>query len=1082
MGRTPVPKRKKAQTEVEILKARLHTIESAYSERLSQMESLLNRVMPGAQIALAQDLNMGNGSGPGLGPVLEAGTRTGPSPAPGSSVAHALTLPTTAPSGHDFQGTESSNDSKWADIDSPQEAMQQYVPSWDRSTASTSGLTSERSSASLFSSDMHTGTTGQSFPKDKAVDDTLFLPTSQAQTTDSSPAPSIVHSSTSAADITHGESDSDSDSGLGELAATMDRLRIFDASYYFGKGTMMFSSTDKTKMWDEEISLDVHGTHDIDIPPEALIMPATEVIDALIDIYYSYYYPFLPMIKKTTLLQSMDDRYEPQSIFLLNSVFMAAALTGDYVHPCLYSDPNNPKTLATPFFERARLVLDYCIGIPRVSTVQGLILLSRYPKVLGLGHHYIQQAILMASDLGLHRKCDRWIPDVEVQEIRRRVFWCVYAVDSSASSITGRAPLLNDNEIDVSMVVPTATEGELEYSNTLYLVHICKLWRIFRNVKQYIFNALDVQEMVPGSLPKSYEQQLIQWQLQLPAALRFSFDLKEDDPRVMYNARGGIAQMLYESTLILLHKPYISSDETVKRSPYRSLDICSKAATKITDISKFLARTYIRTFEITGVAEYATANALRIHVFFMGSDDPKVAEPNRANFYYMMQFFREYYSSPRNNIDDQSINCFLTFFDEFLSTLNGLSESTVHVCASAIKNMVIAKRSKIALAGLPGGHGEHPVPPDGDSRNLSRVVKIGREVRAKARVNSSNSSPKDGHNTYRKRLSHMQHDDQQRCTSTPQLRPHHQHIQQQGSTMSSVSSLENVQNSGDYLHPIKAQKVSQYIGSFGGSVVMESLNQYQTSNLILSQPPSTSAIPQSNGVSSSAVEMFEGFAHQPTQQQFQHQQAPAQQCLQTQPQPQTQFLNHPIQPMGNFDALNPSFWGDFEVTGETAASLQPDAQILNPEVSQANSSVFSNVSNASTSLPTEFLNPTNIFGISTPDEFHPADPQQQQGLQQPTASSSSVFMSLKMNQTTSAPEEMDEELNADQIQALLDRTLSENTHTTPNDLSNSNGPAGSAATASMSQQQQQQLIQNQSQGIGLDEVHEDFYSTSWHNM
>jgi len=243
------------------------------------------------------------------------------------------------------------------------------------------------------------------------------------------------------------------------------------------------------------------------------------------------------------LLQALEDRYEPQSIFLLNSVFMAAALTGDYQHASCYSDPNDKKTLATPFFERARLVLDYCMGIPRVSTVQGLLLLSQYPKISGWGHHYVQQAILMASDLGLHRKCDRWIPDKQVQETRKRVFWCVYAIDSSTASVTGRRPLLDDNEIDVSLLVPTSAEGEEEYSNTLFLVHICKLWRIFRNVKRYIFNSTEVQDMVPGSLPKNYEQQLIQWQLQLPAALQFSFDVKEDDPHAMFNARGGEFRM-----------------------------------------------------------------------------------------------------------------------------------------------------------------------------------------------------------------------------------------------------------------------------------------------------------------------------------------------------------------------------------------------------------------------------------------------------------------------------------------------------------------------------------------------------------
>lgn len=250
------------------------------------------------------------------------------------------------------------------------------------------------------------------------------------------------------------------------------------------------------------------------------------------------------MIQKATLLQALEDRFEPQSIFLLNSVFMAAALTGDCTHPACYTVPSDSKTLATPFFERARMVLDYCVGIPRLSTVQGLIMLSRYPRISGLGHTYMQQAILMASDLGLHRKCDRWIPDKQVQESRKRVFWCVYGADSSTSSVTGRRPIIDDTEIDVLMLEPTEGDSEAETLQTLFLVQVCRLWRIFRNIKRYIFNAPEVHDMVPGSLPKGYEQQLIQWQIQLPAAMRFNFDIKADDPRAMYNSRAGMKRFL----------------------------------------------------------------------------------------------------------------------------------------------------------------------------------------------------------------------------------------------------------------------------------------------------------------------------------------------------------------------------------------------------------------------------------------------------------------------------------------------------------------------------------------------------------
>jgi hypothetical protein len=247
------------------------------------------------------------------------------------------------------------------------------------------------------------------------------------------------------------------------------------------------------------------------------------------------------MIQKTTLLQALEDRFEPQSIFLLNSVFMAAALTGECTHTCCFANPSDIKTLGTPFFDRARMVLDYCIGIPRLSTVQGLVMLSRYPRISGLGHTYMQQAIMMAQDLGLHRKCDRWIKDKQIQEARIRLFWCLYAADSSTSSVTGRRPVFDDTEVDVPLITaPTepvnAEDGSL---HTLFLIHACKLWRIYRNIKRYIFNSAEVQEMAPGSLPKSYEQQLIQWQLQLPVALRFNFDIKADDPRALINSRAG---------------------------------------------------------------------------------------------------------------------------------------------------------------------------------------------------------------------------------------------------------------------------------------------------------------------------------------------------------------------------------------------------------------------------------------------------------------------------------------------------------------------------------------------------------------
>ncbi|KAG0275991.1 Kinesin-like protein kif15 [Linnemannia exigua] len=1042
LGKPPPPKRKKPQSEVGILEARLESIESAYSERLRHMESLLNKVLPASQV---QELIHGNlGSPSDQQPAIKSQEKTPTHPQrPGKTTGPGL-----------------STDSDFADVDSPKEGALSFVPNVDQGSSS-----SRTPDPPVVPSYSRASTNNLNIvePKRSPREETIgSSKLSQHMAQPQSSASPIAPAFTSPDSFPLDESDSDDGSDLGELAATMDKLRLFDASFYFGKGTMLFTQTDTEKFWDEEISFDVHEAPDIDIPPEALFMPPVEVIDTLFDIYYSHYYVFMPMIQKATLLQALEDRHEPQSIFLLNSVFMAAAVTGECTHPTCYSMVGDSKSMGTPFFERARMVLDYCLGIPRVSTVQGLMMLSRYPKIAGLGHHFIQQAILMATELGLHRKCDRWIPDKQVQETRKRVFWCIYALDSSAASVTGRRPLIDNSEIDVPLVDPNATEGEFEYSNTLYLLHLCKLWRIYRNVKQYVFNAEDVPDMAPGSLPKSYEQQLIQWQLQLPAALRFSFELDPRDPLARYNARAGIAQMLYESTLILLHKPFMSASDQTKRSAARSLDICMKAASKITSIAKTLVKTYTKTYQITGIGECAMANAIRILAVCLKSPDPKVAQAAQDDFDFLMRFFREFYASPQVIIDKDMFNCIMSFFDEFMHSVSGVSESTVHVCASAIKSMAIAKRNKIALrrTSADGQETRRHLPADGDIRNLSRLVKIGREERARTKSFSpssqSSKGSKAGSGGHKKRHSHMPHEDPHHHHGTSLFTPfsHEDH----NGFMASADPTASVplESAGVYQNPGKVQKVSQYVSPFGGPAVMESLSQYQTSSAILSQPPNSSAIPQSSHLSGPADDIFQVFHPQQPQhqQQKEHEQPNQQQCQQQQEyqlqlqhqkhqheqqqhqlqQQQQLFLQHHRQPVqehqgqldrsqamfdnsGNhtvstFDVLTPSFWGDFM---GSAGMTNPDPRVLEqggllggPTIPPGTFDVMS---------PTG-ANPSDLFGaIGTQlDSRH---------LQQGSMSSP-----MKTDSREKSIGEADDNLVNNHIRALLEQTLAGDTSPT----------------------------------------------------
>ncbi|KAF9550262.1 Kinesin-like protein kif15 [Mortierella hygrophila] len=1053
LGKPPPPKRKKAQTEVGILEARLESIESAYSERLRHMESLLTKVLPASQVQELIHGNLGLGSS-----SVQATATTTTTKSKETTSTH-----------YQRQGPAGviSTDSDFANVDSPKESVLSFIPYLDQgSTSRTPDPPVVPSYSRALKNNLDILEPKQSPRQEPVGSSKLSQHVAHSQSSASPNAPAFTSSDSFPLD----ESESDDSSDFDELAATMDKLRLFDASFYFGKGTMMFSHTDTEKFWDEEISFDVHEAPDIDIPPEALVMPPLDVIDALFDIYYSHYYVFMPMIQKAALLQALEDRHEPQSIFLLNSVFMAAAVTGECIHPSCYSIVGDIKSMGTPFFERARLVLDYCLGIPRVSTVQGLMMLSQYPKIVGIGHHFIQQAILMAMELGLHRKCDRWIPDKQVQETRKRVFWCVYAQDSSTASVTGRRPLIDNSEIDVPLVDPNATEGELEYSNTLFLLHLCKLWRIYRNVKQFVFNAEDIQGMAsgPGSLPKNYEQQLIQWQLQLPAALRFSFELDPCDPLAKYNARAGIAQMLYESTLILLHKPFMSlSSDSSKRVSSRSLDICIKAASKITSIVKTLVKTHTKTYQITGIGECAIVNAMRILAMCIKSPDPNIRLGAKDDFDFLIRFFREFYASPQVIIDKDVFNCIMTFFDEFMHSVSGVSESTVHVCASAIKSMAIAKRNKIALrrTSTDGQEPRRPLTAGGDTRNLSRLVKIGREERARTRVYSPSSQSSKGSKTgsggHRKRHSHMPHEEPHR-SGTSLFTPFTQENHNGFMSTSDPMTAEPQESSEMYQNWGKVQKVCQYVSPFGGPAVMESLSQYQTSSAILSQPPSSSAIPQTTHLSDPADDVFQVFHPQQQQQQQQEQDQHNQQQLQQHEeyqllQQQQLFLQHQQrqqvaleqqgqmdrsqglfdgsanQPVPTFDVLTPSFWGDF--TGvDGMANTVPRA--LGQSVLLGGPTI-----------------PSGMFDVMNPPTANPGDLYGTLGAQhlQHSAEQQHRPISLGGNSAQMKPDsrgksigEADNNLSTDHIQVLLEQTLAGDTQPNHPNIPQSDPSCGQA--------------------------------------
>lgn len=446
------------------------------------------------------------------------------------------------------------------------------------------------------------------------------------------------------------------------------------------------------------------------------------------------------------------------------------------------------------------------------------------------------------------------------------------------------------------------------------------------------------------------------------------------------------------------------------------------------------------------------------------SPDPKIRLGAQDDFDFLMRFFREFYASPQVIIDKDMFNCIMSFFDEFMHSVSGVSESTVHICASAIKSMAIAKRNKIALRRT-SNDGQEPrriLTADGDTRNLSRLVRIGREERARTKAYSPSSQSSKGSTTgsggHRKRHSHMPHEEPHRF-GTSLFTPFTQENHNGFMSTSEPITTAGQESSEMYQNPGKVQKVSQYVSPFGGPAVLESLSQYQTSSAILNQPPGSSAIPQTAHLSDPADDVFQVFHPQQQQQQQQeqdqdqhnqqqrqqheeyqlqlqqhkhqlHQQQLHQQQLFLQHQQQQQvaqeqqdqmdrsqglFDGSATQPVPTFDVLTPSFWGDFMgadgMTNPDPRALEQSVLLGGPTIPSGTFDVMSPPAN-----------PSVLYGTLGAQHLQHSVEQQHRPI-----SLGGIPVQMKPDSREKSIGEADDNLSTDHIQALLEQTLAGDT-------------------------------------------------------
>lgn len=108
----------------------------------------------------------------------------------------------------------------------------------------------------------------------------------------------------------------------------------------------------------------------------AFNLPPKAIQDELVDLFFKWVAPILPIINQTTFRARHRDKENPPSILLLQAIFLTTSQISPSLEIFESCDGEKPGRYAKIFFQRAKALYDAGYEQDPVTIVQSLILMS----------------------------------------------------------------------------------------------------------------------------------------------------------------------------------------------------------------------------------------------------------------------------------------------------------------------------------------------------------------------------------------------------------------------------------------------------------------------------------------------------------------------------------------------------------------------------------------------------------------------------------------------------------------------------------------------------------------------------------
>ncbi|CAM1506867.1 Fc.00g065080.m01.CDS01 [Cosmosporella sp. VM-42] len=191
-------------------------------------------------------------------------------------------------------------------------------------------------------------------------------------------------------------------------------------------------------------------------------LPARQSAHAIIQYYMSNIYSLFPCFSETALLTALDDLYQEDDRVIKDAdcwmVYMVLAI-GSTAQSRRKGDEFYVN--GTEFASRAMHFGDGALAPGYVTLIQSLILLTQYGMV-DPAHfdswHLIGFTARAIVDLGFHQDPpSSAVTDKAALDMRRKIFYCVYALDRAISMVHARTFSFTDDTVNVAFPHGTGT-------------------------------------------------------------------------------------------------------------------------------------------------------------------------------------------------------------------------------------------------------------------------------------------------------------------------------------------------------------------------------------------------------------------------------------------------------------------------------------------------------------------------------------------------------------------------------------------------------------------------------------------------